>query len=313
MKNQIAINQNLNHYKIFYTVANTKNISKAAEELYISQPAISKSISKLEQSVGCSLFVRNSRGVTLTEEGEVLYNHIQNAFDSISIGEESLKRMHNLGIGQIRIGVSTSLCKYILMPYLQEFVKINPHIKITIECNSTIETLKLLDEGKIDIGLICHSDDIRNLEYYSIGEIEDIFVATKTYLDNLVYRVSHNKVNTTLELSEKEILENANLMLLDKENITRIHINEYFKNNDIHPNQLLEINNMDLLIDFANIGLGVACVVKQFVENDLKSNNIVEVPLSAPIRKRTIGFVYNNDKYTPNATRKFIEFCKIQN
>lgn len=313
MKNNITINQNLNYYKIFYTVANTKNISKAADELFISQPAISKSISKLEQSVGCNLFIRNSRGVTLTEEGELLYNHIHNAFDSISIGEESLKRMHNLGIGQIRIGVSTSLCKYILMPYLQDFVKLNPHIKISIECNSTIETLQLLDEGKIDIGLICHSDNIKNLEYYSIGEIEDIFVATKTYLDNLVYRVNKHDENNISELSEKEILEHSNLMLLDKENITRIHIDEYFKDNDIHPNQLLEINNMDLLIDFANIGLGVACVVKQFVENDLKNNNIVEVPLSVPIRKRTIGFVYPNDKYTPNATLKFIEFCKTQN
>ncbi len=303
------MNQNLNYYNIFFTVANTGNISKAAEQLYISQPAISKSISKLEASLGCKLFIRTSKGVTLTEEGTLLYKSLKGAFDSINYGEESLKRMQNLGIGQIKIGVSTSLCKYILMPYLQIFVKKNPHIKIIIECNSTIETLGLLEEGKIDIGLICHSDNIHDLEYYSLGDIEDIFVATKTYLDNLNLREQNNPLSTT-PLSEKDIFEKCNLMLLDKENITRIHIEEYFNEQGIHPNQVLEINNMDLLIDFANIGLGVASVVKQFVKKDLASGRIVEIPLSSPIRKRTIGFVYPNDKYTPTATKKFIEFCK---
>lgn len=310
------VNQNLNYYKVFYTVANTKNISKAADELFISQPGISKSISKLEANMGCTLFIRNSKGVQLTEEGELLYSHIKEAFDFINSGEESLKRMSNLGIGQIRIGVSTSLCKYILMPYLQEFVKLNPHIKINIECNSTIETLALLDEGKIDIGLICHSEKTNNMEYYSIGEIEDIFVANQTYLDNLEFRLSEkdtSKSKNTNKLSSKEILENSNLMLLDKENITRIHVDKYFAEKDIHPNQLLEINNMDLLIDFANIGLGVACVVKQFVKKDLASGNIVQIPLKSSIRKRTIGFVYPAGKYTPTATKKFIEFCKGRN
>lgn len=299
------MNQNLSYYKIFYTVANTGNISKAADLLYISQPAISKSISKLEQNIGCELFVRSSRGVTLTEEGRLLYSHIKNAFDSIDVGEETIKRMHNLGIGQIRIGVSTSLCKYILMPYLQEFVRENPHIKIIIECNSTIETIKLLEEGKIDIGLICHSDDQKGLEFFSTGEIEDIFVSTKTYLDNLSLRETNS-----CTLSDREIFEKSNLMLLDKENITRIHIDKYFKEEGINPNQVLEINNMDLLIDFANIGLGVACVVKQFVEKDLASGSIIEIPLSKPIAKRSVGFAYPIDKYTPTATKKFIEFCR---
>ena len=109
---------NLNNYRIFYTVASLGNISRAADALYISQPAISKSITKLEEGLGVTLFSRTSRGVSLTEEGEILYQHIGNAFDSINQGEDEIKKIHDLGIGQLKIGVSTSLCKYILLDYL---------------------------------------------------------------------------------------------------------------------------------------------------------------------------------------------------
>ncbi|MEF2735064.1 MAG: LysR family transcriptional regulator, partial [Blautia sp.] len=111
------MDQNLSLYKVFYTVANTGNISKAAAELYISQPAISKSIRKLEQNLEVTLFSRNSRGVHLTEEGEVLYDYVQKAFYSLQLGEMQLKKINELGIGHLRIGVSTTLCKYVLLDY----------------------------------------------------------------------------------------------------------------------------------------------------------------------------------------------------
>ena len=148
------MNQNLNHYKVFYTVAKYKNISKAADALFISQPAISKTLSKLEENLGCSLFHRTSRGVTLTTEGQILYERIREAFQVIDSGEEEIRHINELGIGQIRIGVSTTLCKYILLPYLQDFIKEHPHIKITIECQSTLHTIEMLENGSIDIGLI---------------------------------------------------------------------------------------------------------------------------------------------------------------
>ena len=102
------MNQNLSSYRIFYTVANTGNISKAAKELYISQPAISKSIQKLEESVGCKLFSRSSRGVVLTDEGKLLYEHVSEAFETLTMGEEKLKRSIELGVGHLKIGVSST-------------------------------------------------------------------------------------------------------------------------------------------------------------------------------------------------------------
>ena len=88
---------NLNYYRVFYTVANTGNISKAADMLFISQPAISKAISKLEDGLHVKLFLRSSKGVTLTDEGQVLYNHIEKAFSNISQGEDEIRHIHELG------------------------------------------------------------------------------------------------------------------------------------------------------------------------------------------------------------------------
>ena len=146
--------QNLSLYYIFHIVAEKRNISQAAKELYISQPAISKSISKLETNLNTILFKRNSRGVTLTAEGELLYGYTKKAFQALNTGEKTLARRQALGISQLRIGVSTTLCKYILLPYLQRFISSYPHVRISIACQSTYQTLALLDENKIDIGLV---------------------------------------------------------------------------------------------------------------------------------------------------------------
>ncbi len=340
--------QNLNYYKIFYEVAKAGNISKAAESLYISQPAISKSINKLEQSLNHTLFIRSKKGVTLTEEGQTLFQHLDSAFESIENAEKTLKRIGQLGLGQLRIGVSTSLCKYILLPYLQDFIQENPHVKVSIECNPTYETIQLLQQGKIDIGLICETPLDKQFQFMPLRSIQDTFVTTQTYLDNLILREqdsieehSNDHINyksadakndnenfahlpnvTGLlffsepspqpvenTLTTKEIIEKSNLMLLDKGNISRNYIEAYFDQNQINPGQVLEINNMDLLIDFATIGMGVACVVREFIASHIENGQVIELPLDVDIPKRIVGFIYD-EHLLSNTGKKFIGFCK---
>ena len=269
------MNQSLSSYRIFYTVANTGNISKAAKELYISQPAISKSIQKLEESLGCRLFSRSSRGVLLTDEGRLLYDHVRSAFETLTLGEEKLKRSIELGVGHLKLGVSSTLCKYLLLPYLKEFVRQNPHISISISCKSTNETLKLLEENKIDIGLIGRPAALKNIHFDFLEEIEDTFVATHDYLHNLRAR----------GITRHEILSNATLMMLDKNNMTRQYIDSYLLENQIQIHDSIDISDMDLLIDFARIGVGAACVIKNFVRKDLADGSLVEIPLDIPIPK----------------------------
>lgn len=332
---------NLNYYRVFYTVANTGNISKAADMLFISQPAISKAISKLEDGLHVKLFLRSSKGVTMTDEGQVLYNHIEKAFSNISQGEDEIRHIHELGIGQLRIGVSTSLCKHILLDKLQTFISENPHIKIIIDCHSTVNTLKLLNDGRIDIGLICKTDIPAGFEYQDVSTIHDIFVVNEPYLSNLHLREqeepspepanpwlfagnltgivgnldagdsSLSPVNPVSAADKsgfamKDILEKSNLMLLEKNNITRTHIDDYLESQGIHPQQILEVNNMDLLIDFAAIGMGVASVVREFATDYLASGQILELPLSHPVAERTVGFVYPKSREKSEVLRKFL-------
>lgn len=295
----------LSSYHIFNAVAETGNISKAAKTLYISQPAISRAVSRLEQALSVKLFIRGSRGVRLTEEGKLLYEHTRSAFDSLKQGEENLRRVGTLGIGHLRIGVSTTLCKYILMPYLQCFIQQNPHIRITIQCQSTFDTLSLLEDGKIDVGLIGEPAVVRFLDFYPIRKIEDVFVATEEYLTHLEQRCLDETISDRFS-----VFKNGNLMLLDEKNITRRYIEDYFSKNGIQTGQLLEVSNMDLLIDFAKIGLGISCVIKEFVQEELEQGTLLEVPLPKKIEKRNVGFAYNRSTAASDAVTKFIRFYK---
>lgn len=294
------MNQNLSSYRIFYTVANTGNISKATKELYISQPAISKSIQKLEESVGCKLFSRSSRGVVLTDEGKLLYEHVSEAFETLTMGEEKLKRSIELGVGHLKIGVSSTLCKYLLLPYLKEFIRQNPHISISISCQSTNDTLKLLEDNKIDIGLIGKPENLKNIHFDFLEEIEDIFVAAKDYLRNLKAR----------GIQKDHILQSSTLMLLDKNNMTRQYIDDYLQENQIIIKDSIDISDMDLLIDFARIGVGVACVIKNFVREDLENGTLMEIPLGFPIHKREVGFAYKTTTKPSKSLAEFIHFYK---
>lgn len=293
----IFMEQNLSQYKIFYEVAKAGNISKAAKELYISQPAISKAISKLEDSLGLSLFTRSSRGVQLTSEGEILFEHAREAFDALSRGEQELKRIQEFDIGHLRIGVSNTLCKYILLPYLKRFIDQYPHMKVTIESQDTAQTLLRLEQQKLDLGLVAEPSVRRELSFIPVMDIQDIFVATPSYLDNLYLR----------EGRQTGIFETGNIMLLDQNNMTRRHVDEYMAENHICPRQVLEVTTMDLLIEFAKIGLGVACVIKELVQKELDSGILKEIPLDIPIHRRTIGFAYHPANQTM-ALKTFLEF-----
>lgn len=289
--------QNLSQYKIFYEVAKAGNISKAAKELYISQPAISKAIGKLEDSLGLSLFTRSSRGVQLTSEGEILFEHAREAFEALERGEQELRRIQEFDIGHLRIGVSNTLCKYVLLPYLKTFIDQYPHMKVTIESQSTAQTLNRLEQQKIDLGLVAEPSVRKDLAFIPVMDIQDIFVSTRNYMDNLYLR----------EGRDTNIFETGNIMLLDESNMTRHHVDEYMAENNIFLHQVLEVTTMDLLIEFAKIGLGVACVIKELVQKELDGGILVEVPLKPAIPRRTIGFAYHPSNQAM-ALKTFLEF-----
>lgn len=271
---------NLAKYKIFLSVAESGSISQAAEQLYISQPAVSVTIKKLENNLGTTLFLRKPRGVVLTENGRLLYDCAKQALNMLSEAEDNIR--HVSGSGRLRIAASNVLCKYILMPYLQKFTAKYPNADVSITCTSSSGAYKMLEACKIDIALMAKPENINGLSYYSLGTINDIFVCAPAYFKKL-------------SCSGAEIFNYGNIMLLNKNNVSRIHIDNYYAENNITPTHILEATDMDMLIEFAKIGIGISCVVKQFVENELQSGTLIEIPFQKPIQPREIGFLYNKE------------------
>ncbi len=291
---------NLNLYHIFYTVAKNKNISGAAKELFISQPAISKAIAKLENNLDTKLFMRSSRGVTLTNEGVILYEQVKNAFMAIQSGEDQLHKIATLGVSHLSIGVSITLCKYVLLPYLQEFIRQNPHITISITCHPSMETIQDIEKGVTEIGLVgIPSNPGHLLCYEPIKEIQDTFIATDNYLKNLRIREGNGKAS---------LLSSANFMMLNKENVSRMFVDQYLAAHQITMTNILEINTMDLLIELAKIDLGIACVIRDFVEEDIENGTFKELTFKRTIPKRKIGFTYREDLPMSDSLKKFIDF-----
>lgn len=292
-------------YHTFLTAAQSPSLSAAAKALYISQPAVSKSIKKLEAQMGVELFVRSSKGIHLTGEGQIFYDYLHTAFETIAAGEDTLKRINDLGIGHIRIGVSSTLCKHILLPCLKKFLAAHPHIQVTIECQSTLPTVALLEHKEIDLGLIAQPEHNKKLCCLPAGTLNDIFAATPQYLAGLSAREG------TPDLTRQaDFLSHANLILLDKKNITRRYVDRYLSQWNMDAENAMEVNSMELLIDFVKTGLGAGCIIRQFIREELESGQLVELKTPESMRPRRICFAYNASAAPSPALQTLLQFIR---
>ena len=241
-------------YRIFYVVANNKNITKASEELNISQPAISKSIKNLEKQLGGELFVRTKRGVILTEEGKEFYNYIKQAIEYINNAENKFTDLMNLETGSIRIGISTTLTKEFLLPYLEEFHEKYPKIDIQIDTNVSAELLSKLRNGLLDI-VILHLAD-RNygddIEITKCKKITDCFAVNKKYKDLI-----------DKDLSIKD-LNNYPLILQPKGANTRAFLDNFTREYGVTLTPNMELAGYTLVVEFTKIGLGIGYVNEDY-------------------------------------------------
>lgn len=239
------------------------------------------------------------QGVRLTDEGSILFQHVQEAFSILEDGEKELQQNIRLGIGHLRIGVSTTLCKYMLMPYLSQFIKENPNVKISIICQDSNESLKMIAEDKLDLGFVGMFHNMKTIDFRPVVETQDIFVASPDYLANLKAR----------GVKEENYFREGMLMLLDKDNQARNYIDSVLKD-FLDSSDHIEITTMDLLIDFAKIGLGIASVIRSFVEEDLKNGSLVEIASPIPLPPRDVGFAYKKNAIFTKAVSDFINISK---
>lgn len=271
---------NLEYYKIFYYVSKFGSISLAAEALSISQPAVSQAVKHLESDLGCALFVRTSKGVRLTKEGEVLGDYVMQGYETILAGEKKLLAMLNLDAGEICVGASDMTLQFYLLPYLEAFHEKFPQIKVTVTNAPTPETLKHLQDGKIDFGIVSTPIQKKyDFKVTPVRKIQDIFVAGKKF--------SYLKGG---KLSYKE-LEKLPVMCLEGNTSTRKYVEEYLAERGTHICPEFELATSDMLIQFAVRNLGVASVVSDFAQKYIASEDLFALTFDRSIPEREFCIV----------------------
>lgn len=292
--------ENLEYYKVFYYTAKNGSLSAAASELSISQPAVSQALKQLESALGAKLFVRASRGIRLTPEGQVLYRYIKAGYEQIMLGEKKLSSMLQLDYGELKIGASDMTLKYYLLPLLEKYHEQFPGIKVTVTNAPTPETLNLLKQGKIDFGVVStpiiqHQD----LQVVPVKEIEDVFVAGRKFIQ---YK------NRMLDFQE---LENLPIISLEGNTSTKKYMDDFLKKNGVELHPEFELATSDMIVQFALRSLGVGSVVREFATEFLEDGRLFELRFNKIIPKRQICVITDSGATASRAAEEFLGMVKL--
>lgn len=287
---------NLEYYKVFYYVAKNQSLTVAADELAISQPAVSRSVKQLETALGTKLFTRASKGVCLTPEGELLYGYVVKGYEQIALGEKKLKQMLNLDLGEIHIGASDMTLQFYLLPFLERFHEKYPGIKVVVTNAPTPETLHNLREGKIDFGVVSTPFDEQDvIKASAVREIEDVFVAGRKFIQ---YK------NKMLDLQE---LEKMPIIYLEGNTSTRNNMNGFLLQNHVNIQPEFELATSDMVVQFALRNLGVGCVVRDFAQEYLDSGQLFELRFNKIIPRRQFSVVTHKKNPMSAAARNLLD------
>ncbi len=262
-------------YKVFYYVASSLSFSEASKKLFISQSAVSQSVKTLEKKLGQPLFIRSTKKVQLTPAGCLLLKHIEPAMNLISRGESQLLDSGTLGLGQLHIGASDTICRYFLVPYLKEFHKKFPNVPIKVTNATSIQCVELLDQRKVDLIVTNFPNSYLSHDYIqnTIASFRDVFIANPAHF----------------HLEDKEMdfedLREYPIMLLERNCTTSEFIHNLFIQHQLELVPDVELSSNDLLIDLARIGLGIAFVPDFCLEKDSKDLFILNMKDKLPSRQ----------------------------
>ncbi|CAM3192193.1 LysR family transcriptional regulator [Filibacter tadaridae] len=285
----------LDLYKIFSRVGKSKSFSEAAKSLYMTQSAVSQAIMQLERELDTRLFNRTPKGVSLTNEGSLLFEYANSAINLIDVGEEKILEFKNLTTGELKIGVGDTISRYFLLPYLETFHNRYPNIKFTIVNGTTLELCSILKSGRIDIAICNFPIDDPALELRPCFEIQDTFVYGEKFKKILAKPVS---------LAE---LVKLPLIFLESKSNSRRYVEDYMITKGIKLSPEFELGSHDLLLEFAKINLGIACVTKEFSRDYLTTGLVHEVQLIEEIPKRSVGICFLKSVSLSPASTRFVD------
>lgn len=286
------MNIDLELYKVFYAVAKNKHMTRASEELHISQPAISQSIKKLEEQLGGTLFLRSNKGMELTEEGKMFFEYVKGALELIKNAENDFTSYKDLTKGEIKIGCSTTLTKLLLLDTINEFHKKYPNINFQIENDLTSTLINDLKLGKLDFVIFNESDiKEKNLNLEKLCEMNQGFIYNSNYYKD--------DINSFLDLNKYP------LILQKKESNSRKLLDYITSQNSIKLHPKMEVVSQELVTEFTNIGLGIGFTIIDLAKR--KYPYLKELKINNKIPNINIFLATNKSISLPFASKKFLE------
>ena len=284
-------------YRVFKEVAETGNISLAAKNLYISQSAVSQSVKQLETALQARLFARSPRGVSLTWEGQMLYQYVRSALGLLATGEDKLSQAQQLLLGTLTIGASDTVTSFFLTPFLETFHRQHPGIRLKIVSGRSAKVLSMLRSGAVDIAF-ASSPSEPGLSTWSCFATHSVFVAGSGY------DCDFDHVYTRQEIADFP------LILLERKASSRVFLEQYFLQSGITLSPEIELSSRSLLVSLAKIGLGVAGVTLEFVQDALLSGDIRMLKTDFTIPSRSVDMCTLQDVSPTAAASAFMEMVR---
>ncbi|MBQ7348921.1 MAG: LysR family transcriptional regulator [Clostridia bacterium] len=292
---------NLELYRVFYTVAKCGSLTKAAEELYISQPAVSQAIKHLEGQLGGQLFNRTHKGMELTETGgKQIFATVEKALKLFDEAEKKYLELKDTATGVIRICASDTVSTHFLLPYIKEYHEKYPEVNLILENCTSQETIELLKNNKGDLGFVNLPVDDRDINLVdTVMHLHDSFVASEKF--------SHLKG----EIVDLKRLQDYPLLMLELSTATRQAIVSFAHSQGIHLHPEIELSSLELMTSLAKNGIGIACIPREFVRHELEDEkSLFEIRTDPVLPSRAIGLALPKDSEMTFAVREFINLIK---
>ena len=277
----------LENYRVLCKVAQHKSFSGAAQELFLSQPAVSQSVRQLEEQLGMQLFVRSSKKVELTPQGSILYEYASSALGLLESAEQQLSGLQTLGAGQLRLGAGDITARHLLLPALERFHQLFNR--------TSASSLELLHAGRIDAAFVNLPIEDDRITVHWESPVQDIFVAGQKFA----------------ELKDKPLtarqLARLPLIMLEHKANSRVYVQRFFLRQGVELQPEIELASYELMGELARINLGVSCMVRQFCRQELQSGKLFELSLTEPVPPRSIGMVSLKGVSLPPSVSRFVE------
>ncbi len=287
---------NLELYRVFYTVAKLGSSTRAAEELFISQPAVSQAVKQLESQLGTTLFNRTHMGMELSSQGgKLIFGQVEQALKLLDDAESKLLELKTTATGTIRIGATDAIFSYVLADKIVKYNAKYPAVKIELITGTTPETIEQLKDNKCDVGFINLPIEDKDVKFTgTVAHLSDIFVAGEKF--------AHLK-GTKVNLSD---LHRFPLLMIESNTVARRALTEYTQTLGIQLHPDIEVENWDLMLKFASCGMGIGCVPREYATGYLESGELFEVDVMPSLPVRGVGIALPKNVPLQFALKEFI-------